>query len=133
MSSIPLQTSTVDGVLDDGPAQATRPTDKGGVSASALNLYSDYAVRYSIVLVLVWIGAMKFTAYEAAGIEGLVASSPILGWLYGVSSLQAASSIIGTIEIAIAAALALGPIYRPAALFGAFGAIATSFCYRRFC
>ncbi len=125
MSSIPLQTSTVHGVLEDAAAEATRLTDKGGDSATALNLYSDYAVRYSIVLVLVWIGAMKFTAYEAAGIEGLVASSPILGWLYSVVSIQAASSIIGTIEIAIAAALALGPIYRPAALLGAFGAIAT--------
>ena len=125
MNSIQLQTSTVQGVLDDGPAEATRPTDNGGISATALSLYSDYAVRYSIVLVLAWIGAMKFTAYEAAGIEGLVASSPIVGWLYGIVSLQAASNIIGTIEITTALALAIGPFYRPAALIGALGAIAT--------
>ncbi len=125
MNNIQLQASTVHGVLEDAAAEATRPTGSVGVSATGLNVYSDYAVRYSIVLVLAWIGAMKFTAYEAAGIEGLVASSPILGWLYGVVSLQAASNIIGTIEIAIATALAVGPIYRPAALLGAFGAIAT--------
>ncbi len=126
MSNIQLQTSTANGVLDYAASSAdTRPTGDSGISAIGLNVYSDYAVRYSIVLVLAWIGAMKFTAYEAAGIEGLVASSPILGWLYGVVSLQAASNIIGMIEIAIAAALAVGPIYRPAALFGAFGAIAT--------
>ena len=125
MNNIQLQSSAANGVLDYAAAEATRPTDNGRVSATELNAYSDYAVRYSIVLVLAWIGAMKFTAYEAAGIEGLVASSPILGWLYSVVSLQAASNIIGTIEIAIATALAVGPIYRPAALFGAVGAIAT--------
>jgi uncharacterized membrane protein YkgB len=35
-----------------------------------------------LVLVLGWIGAMKFTAYEATGIQGLVASSPLMSWLY---------------------------------------------------
>ncbi len=90
-----------------------------------LNVIGDYAIRYSVVLVLAWIGAMKFTAYEAGAIEGLVASSPILGWLYGFASLQVVSNIIGTIEITTAAALAVGPFYRPAALIGALAAIAT--------
>ena len=102
---------------------ATRPT--GGIAATQLKVFSDYAVRYSIVLVLVWIGAMKFTAYEAGAIEGLVASSPLMAWLYSVASLQGVSNLIGTIEIATAVALALGPIYRPAAVVGALGAIAT--------
>ena len=90
-----------------------------------LNAIGDYPLRYSIVLVLAWIGAMKFTAYEAGAIEGLVTSSPILGWLYGFASLQAVSNVIGSIEIATAAALAVGPFYRPAAVIGALGAIAT--------
>ena len=93
--------------------------------AQRLNAFGDYAIRYSVVLVLAWIGAMKFTAYEAGAIEGLVASSPILGWLYGFASLQAVSNTIGTIEIATAAALAVGPFFRPAAVIGALGAIAT--------
>ncbi len=88
-------------------------------------MFSDYAVRYSIVLVLAWIGAMKFTAYEAGAIEGLVASSPFLAWLYTIASQQAVSNLIGTIEIAIAVSLALGPFFRKAALIGALGAIVT--------
>ena len=98
-----------------------------GVQAIAqrLSAISDHIIRYSIVLVLTWIGAMKFTAYEAGAIEGLVASSPILGWLYSVASLQAVSNIIGTIEIATAIALAIGPFFRPAAVIGALGAVAT--------
>ena len=96
-----------------------------GVSAADLKVFSDHAVRYSIVLVLAWIGAMKFTAYEAAAIEGLVASSPLMAWLYSLASQQGVSNLIGTIEIATAVALAVGPFYRPAAVAGALGAIAT--------
>ena len=35
-------------------------------------------VRWGVVLVLSWIGGMKFTAYEATGIQPLVAHSPLL-------------------------------------------------------
>ena len=110
---------------DTTTAAATGSIDNSGVSATGLNVFGDYAVRYSIVLVLAWIGAMKFTAYEAGAIEGLVASSPLLDWLYGFASQQPVSNLIGTIEIATALALAVGPFYRPAALVGAFAAIAT--------
>ena len=102
--------------------RATRGTKN---LAQRLNAIGDYPLRYSVVLVLAWIGAMKFTAYEAGAIEGLVASSPILGWLYGFASLQTVSNVIGSIEITTAAALAIGPFFRPAAVVGALGAIAT--------
>lgn len=99
----------------------------GTVDANTISTLSDYAIRYSIVLVLAWIGAMKFTAYEAGAIEGLVASSPFLAWLYTVGSQQAVSNLVGTIEIATALALAFGPINRIAGLLGAIGAVATFF------
>lgn len=63
-------------------------------SQSALDLgqklsnFGHHAIRFSIIGVLSWIGAMKFTAYEAGAIEGLVKSSPLVGWLYNVTSLQ---------------------------------------------
>jgi reactive chlorine resistance protein C len=41
--------------------------------------------RYGLVLVIFWIGAMKFTSCEANGIQPLVANSPIMGWLYRCS------------------------------------------------
>jgi len=65
--------------------------------------------RYGLVLVLLWIGAMKFTAHEAAGIQPLVASSPFMSWLYGLLSLQSVSNLLGVTEICIALMIALRP------------------------
>lgn len=90
-----------------------------------LEAIGEHATRLSLVSVLGWIGAMKFTAYEAGAIEGLVASSPLTAWLYGVFSLQGASNLIGTVEIAIAALLLIGVVHRGSAIAGALGAIAT--------
>ena len=67
-------------------------------------------VRYGLVLVLGWIGAMKFTAYEAAGIQPLVANSPLMGWMYGLLGVQAFSNLLGTVEIAVAVMIALRPV-----------------------
>lgn len=64
-------------------------------------------IRYGLVLVIGWIGAMKFTAYEAAGIEPLVRNSPLMGWLYGVVSVNAFSAGLGVVELIVAALLAL--------------------------
>jgi pimeloyl-ACP methyl ester carboxylesterase len=39
--------------------------------------------RYGLVLVIFWIGAMKFTAYEANGVQPLVANRltvPMMAW-----------------------------------------------------
>jgi len=67
-------------------------------------------VRYGLVLVLGWIGALKFTAYEAAGIQPLVANSPLMSWMYGFLSVQGFSNLLGTVEIAVAAMIALRPV-----------------------
>jgi len=45
-------------------------------------------LRYGLVLVIAWIGMMKFTSYEANGIKPLVAHSPFLGWMYGFLSVR---------------------------------------------
>ena len=39
-------------------------------------------LRYGLVIVLLWIGALKFTAYEADGIQPFVANSPLMSWGY---------------------------------------------------
>ena len=87
--------------------------------------FGDQALRFSIVIVLGWIGAMKFTAYEASAIEGLVTSSPLTAWLYGVFSLQTTSNLIGSIEVATALALVLAPLHRNIAIIGTAAATAT--------
>ena len=77
-----------------------------------------YIVRYSLILVLVWIGLMKFTAYEATSIESLVNSSPFLSWLYSIFSVRAAAAIIGSIELIAALLLALKPLSARAGIAG---------------
>ncbi len=58
-----------------------------------------------VVLVLFWIGGMKFTLLEAQGIESLVATSPFMSWLYDVFSLQMASNVIGVYDLFFACLL----------------------------
>ena len=52
------------------------------------------------MIVLLWIGGMKFTAYEAEGIRPMVANSPLMSWAYGVMSQGAFSALLGVVEIA---------------------------------
>ena len=44
--------------------------------------------RYGLMVVVAWIGLMKFTAYEAEGISPFVAHSPLMSWVYGLMSLS---------------------------------------------
>lgn len=88
------------------------------------NIGSSF-IRYALAIVLIWIGCMKFTAYEAGAIEGLIASSPFIGWLYSILSLQGAANLIGTIEITTGILLILGS-YKPVlGVLGSLLAIAT--------
>jgi len=69
----------------------------------------SFLIRYGLVLVIAWIGAMKFTTYEANGIQPLVANSPFMGWIYHFLSVKTFSSWLGVLEIAIAVMIALRP------------------------
>src|ERR1051326_1368861 len=75
-----------------------------------IQVIGAFLLRYGLVLVIGWIGAMKFTAYEAAGIQPLVASSPLMCWLYQYLSVQAVSTLLGIVEITIAAMIAMRPV-----------------------
>ena len=44
---------------------------------------------------------MKFTHYEAQGLVPLVSNSPLLGWLYGIFSVDTFSSLLGVLEVSI--------------------------------
>jgi reactive chlorine resistance protein C len=64
------------------------------------------------------IAAMKFTPYEAAGIQPLVANSPLMGWMYRFLGIQTFSSLLGSVEIAVAVLIALRPVSARAAAVG---------------
>lgn len=95
----------------------SRPVDIGRIG--------QYAALYGLVVVFAWIGAMKFTAYEAGATEGLVASSPLVSWLYTIFDQQSASNLIGTIELTAAALLAARPWSAVAGVAGAVITIVT--------
>ena len=75
--------------------------------------------RIGLAVVFGWIGAMKFTTYEAETISGLVALSPLTSWSYSLFSINTTAALIGVTEI-VAAILLLAGFVRP--LLGAFGA-----------
>ena len=81
--------------------------------------------RYGLVVVLLLIGVLKFTPGEAAGIQPLVAHSPLMSWMYGLLSVQGVSNVIGVIEIATAALMALRPLSRKASFVGSLAAVVT--------
>jgi reactive chlorine resistance protein C len=80
-------------------------------------------IRYGLALIIVWIGALKFAAYEAAAIEGLVANSPLLSWTYGVAGVPAVAAGIGVVEIAIGGLIAIRSFAPRLSALGSLGAI----------
>ncbi|MDR5761243.1 DUF417 family protein [Caballeronia sp. LZ035] len=69
---------------------------------------SQALLRWSLVIVFLWFGGMKFTSYEAHGIAPFIANSPIMSWLHVAFGIQGASYVIGTLELSTAVALAAG-------------------------
>jgi uncharacterized membrane protein YkgB len=81
-------------------------------------------VRYGLVVVIAWIGALKYGSYEAAAIQPLIAHSPLLSWLYHLFSVRALAAVLGTAEIVAALLIALRPFWpRVSAAGSAFGVL----------
>ena len=79
--------------------------------------------RYGLVVVVGWIGLMKFTAYEAEGIRLYVANSPLMSWVYGPISVRGFSTLLGVIEIAVAILIAARPFSPRASALGSVLAV----------
>ena len=83
-------------------------------------------LRWALVIIFLWFGGMKFTAYEAAGIAPFIEHSPIMSWLHALFGVQGASYVIGAMELSTAAALILGA-FQP--IFSALGAAMSAATY----
>ena len=90
-----------------------------------LEALGAWITRYGLVVVLLLIGFLKFTATEATGIQPLVAHSPLMSWMYAVLSVRGVSNLIGVIEIALAVLLALRSISAKASFVGSVGSVLT--------
>ncbi|TCP67516.1 DUF417 family protein [Sphingomonas sp. PP-CE-1G-424] len=81
-------------------------------------------LRWALVIVFLWFGAMKFTAYEASGIAPFISHSPIMNWL-GVFGTQGQSYVVGAVELSTAVFLILGAFRPILSTLGALMATAT--------
>ncbi len=84
--------------ISEQPVHAFHPLERLG----------GFVIRYSLVVILVWIGTLKFTAYEAQGIEPLMTNSPLMSWSFQYLELRDISRVIGVIEIVLGLLIMLG-------------------------
>ncbi|MCR4470013.1 YkgB family protein [Burkholderia sp. SCN-KJ] len=83
-------------------------------------------LRWTLVIIFLWFGGMKFTAYEANGIAPFIINSPIMSWLHTLFGVQGASDVIGVLELSTAVALILGAFQ---SIFSALGAVMSATTY----
>jgi uncharacterized membrane protein YkgB len=88
---------------------ASTPTraDSLQVMDSRVQAIGFRVIRYGLALVIAWIGFMKFTSYEANGIQPLVANSPLLAWMNHLLSVRQFSAGLGVVEVSVAILIAL--------------------------
>jgi uncharacterized membrane protein YkgB len=90
------------------------------------SLASLALLRWALVVVFLWFGAMKFTAYEANGIAPFIINSPIMSWLHALFGVRGASYVIGVVELSTAGALIIGAFHP---IFSALGAAMSTVTY----
>jgi reactive chlorine resistance protein C len=64
-------------------------------------------VRYGLVVVIGWIGALKYTGSEATRIQLYISNSPFMSWLNELFGVRALADVIGAVEILAAVLIAL--------------------------
>ena len=86
--------------------------------SSRVEVVARELARYGLVIVVGWIGFMKFTAYEAEGISRYVANSPLMSWVYEFMSHRGFSAVLGVVEVAVALLIAARPLSPRACALG---------------
>ena len=85
----------------------------------------SFLIRYGLVVILIWIGVLKFTQYEADGIRPLAEHSPFFSWVFAFLSTRAFASILGVIEISTGILIALRPLWPRLSAIGSIAATLT--------
>lgn len=97
------------------------------ISQNSVNMqkWGTFIIRYGLALVLIWIGILKFTSYEAAGIAPLANNSPILSWLFSILGGAGFSTLLGVVEITIGLLICCRPVMPKLSAWGSIGAVIT--------
>ncbi len=75
-------------------------------------------LRWSLVFIFFFFGTAKFALYEAEGVAKIASQYPLFSWMYPLWGPRIASDVIGTIELATCAALAIGAFSPRISLIG---------------
>jgi len=94
------------------------PVHKQSAIKSPEEVVGRELARYGLVVVVAWIGLMKFTGYEAEGISRYVANSPLMSWVYGFMNHRGFSAVLGVVEVTIALLIAARPFSPRASALG---------------
>jgi reactive chlorine resistance protein C len=96
---------------------------KGKAVVRSIDKKSAFVLRCGLVLMVFWIGCLKFTAYESKGIFNHASHSPLLAWAYRILDVRDFSRGLGLIEIALALLIAAGPVWPKLSIVGSLGGI----------
>jgi uncharacterized membrane protein YkgB len=88
------------------------------ISANRIERIGRTVALAGIIVPLLLIGGLKFTAAEVEALKPLIGNTPWLRWLYLLGHEQA-SYLLGIIELAAATLLIASPWSRTAAIIGA--------------
>jgi reactive chlorine resistance protein C len=75
-----MKTRKIGGI--EGDSKALSGVTRLYIAASRLDRIGMGVLRLGLVIVLVWIGGLKFAKYEADGIVPLVSQSPLMSYFY---------------------------------------------------
>src|SRR5438477_4154475 len=96
---------------------------KGKAVVRSIDKVSAFVLRYGLVLVVFWIGCLKFTAYESKGVFNHASHRPLLAWAYHILDVRDFSPGLGVVEIAIALLIAAGPVWPKPSIVGSLARI----------
>lgn len=102
---------------------ATTPSLHTDRPSPALDRVAGTLARYGLVVVIAWIGVLKFTEFEAHGIEPLVSHSPLMSWVYTIVGVTTFSALLGVLEVATALLIAVKPWWPSLSMAGSVIAI----------
>ena len=98
-------------------------TAESAKAGRTLEQLGAMVIRYGLVVILVWVGALKFTAYEAEAIKPLVENSPLMAWALQAFGLRTLANLIGITEIVLGLLIATRPFAPRVSAMGSLGAV----------
>jgi len=108
---------------DDMTINTRRPAIDRVFNLPTIDSIAGVLGRYGLVVVIGWIGALKFANFEAHQIQPLVANSPLMGWLYDFMPVYTFSALLGVLEVSCAVLLAIKPLAPKLSIIGSLIAI----------